>query len=83
MFVYKVLFHYWWIPRRIEHHFFVQGIKGPKYQFFLGNSKELAGLMSRASSQPMPDQPHNILPRVLPFYHHWSKIHGNCNFSVS
>ncbi|KAF7124015.1 hypothetical protein RHSIM_Rhsim12G0194100 [Rhododendron simsii] len=31
--------------------------------------------MSKASSNPMPLS-HNILPRVLSFYHHWKKIYG-------
>ncbi|XP_027125433.2 cytochrome P450 734A1-like [Coffea arabica] len=71
----KVLVHYWWLPRRVEYQFLQQGIKGPEYHFFLGNLKELASLMSRASSQEMPLS-HNILPRVLSFYHHWKKIYG-------
>ncbi|CAI9114037.1 OLC1v1014656C1 [Oldenlandia corymbosa var. corymbosa] len=75
MLAFKVWFDYWWKPRRIEHIFCAQGIKGPKYQFFLGNLKEIASLMSRVSSPPMPFS-HNILPRVLCFYHHWRKIHG-------
>lgn len=73
--LFNIVVRYWWIPRRTEHHFLNQGIKGPKYNFFLGNLKELASLMSTASSQPMP-LPHNILPRVLSFYHHWKKIYG-------
>lgn len=73
--MYKILVHYWWMPRRVQHQFLKQGIKGPKYHFFLGNIKELASLMSRASSQAMPLS-HNILPRVLSFYHHWKKIYG-------
>ncbi|KAK9269201.1 hypothetical protein L1049_000970 [Liquidambar formosana] len=65
----------WWRPRKIEHHFSKQGIRGPPYRFFIGNAKELVGLMLKASSQPMPFS-HNILPRVLSFYHHWKKIYG-------
>lgn len=65
----------WWRPRKIEHHFCKQGIRGPPYHFFLGNVKEIVGLMMKASSQPMPFS-HNILPRVLSFYHHWKKIYG-------
>ncbi|KAL3511852.1 hypothetical protein ACH5RR_024569 [Cinchona calisaya] len=75
IFLYKILVIYWWIPRRIKHHFLKQGIRGPKYHFFLGNLKELSSLMSKASSQTMPLS-HNILPRVLSFYHHWKKIYG-------
>ncbi|GAB2210537.1 hypothetical protein Drorol1_Dr00015804 [Drosera rotundifolia] len=66
----------WWRPRRLEAHFGKQGIKGPPYQFLIGNVKELAQLMLSASSHPMPDFSHNIVPRVFSFYHHWKKIYG-------
>lgn len=65
----------WWRPRKIEEHFSKQGIRGPPYHFFIGNVKELVGMMLKASSHPMPFS-HNILPRVLSFYHHWRKIYG-------
>lgn len=33
--------------------------------------------MLKASSQPIPlSSSHNILPRVLSFYHHWKKLYG-------
>ena len=66
----------WWKPRRIENHFLRQGIGGPPYRFFIGNFKELVSMMAAASSHPMPNFSHNILPRVLSFYHHWKKIYG-------
>nr|QNG40960.1 CYPb [Maesa japonica] len=72
----KVLILFWWRPRKIEEHFSKQGIRGPPYCLFIGNAKELLGLMLKASSQPMPNFSHNILPRVLSFYHHWRKIYG-------
>ncbi|KAL5571485.1 hypothetical protein UlMin_021082 [Ulmus minor] len=65
----------WWRPRKIEAHFSKQGIRGPPYHFFIGNVKELVGMMLKASSQPM-SLSHNIVPRVLSFYHHWKKIYG-------
>ncbi|KAG8495632.1 hypothetical protein CXB51_013409 [Gossypium anomalum] len=73
--VLKVIVLLWWRPKRIEDHFSRQGIRGPPYHFFIGNVKELVGMMLKASSQPMPFS-HNILPRVLSFYHHWKKIYG-------
>ncbi|KAK9060732.1 hypothetical protein SSX86_021438 [Deinandra increscens subsp. villosa] len=74
VFVVKVL---WLRPKKIEGHFGKQGIKGPAYCFFTGNAKEIMSLMMKASSQPMPMPfSHNILPRVLSFYHHWNKIYG-------
>ncbi|KAG5559408.1 hypothetical protein RHGRI_009070 [Rhododendron griersonianum] len=73
--LYKVLNMLWWRPRKIEQYFRKQGIKGPPYIFLIGNAKEIVSLMLKASSQPMPLS-HNILPRVLSFYHHWRKIYG-------
>ncbi|CAM8897159.1 unnamed protein product [Rhodiola kirilowii] len=72
----KIATALWWNPSKLQHHFSKQGVRGPPYQFFLGNVKELAALMSQASAQPLPLFYHNILPRVLPFYHHWKKIYG-------
>ncbi|KAK9149715.1 hypothetical protein Scep_008472 [Stephania cephalantha] len=73
--MFKVLQLLWWRPRMIEKHFSEQGIRGPPYRFFIGNVKELMSLMLKASSSPMPLS-HNIVPRVLSFYHHWKKIYG-------
>ncbi|CAA6671734.1 unnamed protein product [Spirodela intermedia] len=71
-----------WRPRRVEEHFSRQGIKGPPYRFFLGNLTELIRMTLEASSKPMAlPFSHNILPRVLPFHNHWSKIYGS-NFLV-
>ncbi|CAM8923000.1 unnamed protein product [Rhodiola kirilowii] len=75
-FALKIIKALWWNPRKIQHHFSKQGVRGPPYRFFIGNVKELAALMSIASSQPLPLFSHNILPRVLSFYHHWNKIYG-------
>lgn len=76
VFVLNMVVLLWWRPRKIEDHFSRQGIRGPPYRFFIGNVKELVAMMLKASSQPMPDFSHNILPRVLSFYHHWKKIYG-------
>ncbi|KAG6492449.1 cytochrome P450 734A6-like [Zingiber officinale] len=75
----KVLEYLWWRPRRVERHFAKQGIRGPPYRFFIGCVKEMVGLMLEASSKPMmmSQNQHNILPRVLAFYHHWKKIYGS------
>nr|QNS29997.1 cytochrome P450 [Nothapodytes nimmoniana] len=75
LFLLKFSFLLWWRPRKIELHFSKQGIRGPPHRFLIGNAKELVSLMLKASSQPMPFS-HNILPRVLSFYHHWKKIYG-------
>jgi PHYB activation tagged suppressor 1 len=68
----------WWRPRRVEEHFARQGIRGPPYRFFIGCVREMVALMVAASAKPMPPpyRSHNVLPRVLAFYHHWKKIYG-------
>ncbi|KAL2929453.1 hypothetical protein RDABS01_034864 [Bienertia sinuspersici] len=71
----RIMLVLWWRPRKIESHFAKQGIRGPPYNFFIGNVKEIVQLMLKASSHPMPFS-HNILPRVFSFYHHWRKIYG-------
>ncbi|KAJ3694190.1 hypothetical protein LUZ60_009670 [Juncus effusus] len=74
----KILDVLWWKPRRLEQLFAKQGIRGPKYHFFLGCVNEMVALMMEASSKPLqPHNFHNILPRVLPFYSHWKKIYGS------
>nr|AZP01949.1 cytochrome P450 CYP734A23 [Panax ginseng] len=74
----KIMVMLWWRPRKIEEHFCKQGIRGPPYRFLIGNAKEIVSLMLKASSQPIPfPYSHNILPRVLSFYHHWKKIYGS------
>jgi PHYB activation tagged suppressor 1 len=68
----------WWRPRRLERHFARHGVRGPGYRFFFGSSIELIRLMVDASSRPAPPEaPHDVLPRVLAFYHHWRKLYGN------
>ncbi|VAH43136.1 unnamed protein product [Triticum turgidum subsp. durum] len=67
----------WLRPRRLERHFARQGVRGPGYSFFVGSSIELVRLMLDASSRPMaPPDSHDVLPRVLAFYHHWRKLYG-------
>jgi PHYB activation tagged suppressor 1 len=73
----------WWRPRRVEEHFARQGIRGPPYRFFIGCVREMVALMVAASAKPMPPpyRSHNVLPRVLAFYHHWKKIYGTSSTS--
>jgi hypothetical protein len=76
--VVKLMEVLWWRPRRVERHFARQGIRGPRYRFFVGCVREMVALMVAASAKPMPRpyRSHNVLPRVLAFYHHWKKIYG-------
>ncbi|XP_042408377.1 cytochrome P450 734A6-like [Zingiber officinale] len=76
---FRVLDYLWWRPKRVERYFAKQGIRGPPYRFFFGCVKEMVGLMLEAASKPMvmPQNQHNVLPRVLAFYSHWKKRYGS------
>ncbi|XP_016486065.1 cytochrome P450 734A1 [Nicotiana tabacum] len=76
LFAQKAIVHLWWKPKRTQKHFWKQGIRGPKYHFLFGNLKEIASFTTPLLSRPLPFS-HDILPRVLPFYHHWKKIYGS------
>ncbi|KAI9117504.1 hypothetical protein K1719_011670 [Acacia pycnantha] len=74
--VVKIGVSLWWRPCKIQSHFRRQGIRGPPYRFFIGNVHQVVSMMLHASSQPIIPFSHHILPRVLPFYHHWNKLYG-------
>ncbi|KAG6785504.1 hypothetical protein POTOM_011237 [Populus tomentosa] len=72
-FVYSIL----WVPYKIQHHFYKQGIGGPGYRPIFGNTAERRRLVKEALSKPIaPPFHHNILHRVFPTYSVWSKMHG-------
>lgn len=73
--VIRVIRFIWWKPRKIEMHFESQGIRGPPYKLLMGNAKEMMKLMQQASYTTM-DFSHDIVPRVLSFYHEWTKTYG-------
>lgn len=72
----EVIRFVWWKPLKIRKHFESQGITGPPYKLFLGNAKEMVKMAKQASSQTLGFS-HDILGRVLPFYHQWKKSYGS------
>ncbi|RRT41384.1 hypothetical protein B296_00041191 [Ensete ventricosum] len=64
----RVLNWAWWRPRRLERALRVQGLNGTAYRFPNGDLKERARFSKEARTKPMPLS-HNIIPRVLPFFH--------------
>ncbi|KAL4335148.1 hypothetical protein GQ457_07G026140 [Hibiscus cannabinus] len=73
-FVYSIL----WIPWRIQTHFKRQGVIGPGYRPIFGNSTEIQRLFKEAKLKPAPVGlgHHDILHRVAPFHHRWSRMYG-------
>lgn len=71
-FAYSVL----WVPYKIQAHFLKQGIRGPGYRPMFGNMAEKRRLTAEAQSRRMSLFDHDILQRVVPFYHEWSCEYG-------
>ncbi|KAK6922216.1 Cytochrome P450 [Dillenia turbinata] len=65
----------WLAPLRLQSFMRSQGIRGPAYRFFYGNTKEICSMRKDSMSKPM-DLSHNILPRLLPHVHSWTKLYG-------
>lgn len=71
----KFLHLTFWVPWKTLHHFQKQGISGPGYRPIFGNSSEIRRLYAEAKSKATPFD-HDILKRVVPFYHRWSCMYG-------
>lgn len=53
-----------------------QGIKGPSYRFFYGNTKEITNMKKESLSRPMEEFSHHILPKIQPHIHSWINKYG-------
>ncbi|KAK2417876.1 cytochrome P450 734A1 [Trifolium repens] len=71
-----VLHSIFYVPYKIQRHFRNQGISGPTYRPIFGNSSQIKRLYAQTKSEPSSFN-HDILKRVVPFYHRWSCMYGN------
>ncbi|KAJ1425406.1 Cytochrome P450 [Sesbania bispinosa] len=77
LYLVKDLHSIFWVPWKIQCHFVKQGIRGPGYRPIFGNSSEIRRLYAaEAKSDANFPFDHDILKRVLPFYHRWSCMYG-------
>lgn len=67
----------WWNPIRVQYKMKLQGITGPSYKFFYGNTKEILKMRRSSMAEPMIDLSHHIFPRILPHVHSWMNNYGN------
>lgn len=64
------------MPLKIQKHFREQGIRGPEYRPFFGNTAKIRRLMiADAESRPISIS-HDIVHRVIPHYYNWSRVYG-------
>ncbi|XP_027153445.1 cytochrome P450 CYP749A22-like isoform X1 [Coffea eugenioides] len=65
----------WWMPRRIQHVFFSQGIKGPPPRFLHGNTIEISEMRQNFMNRKV-QLSHDIFRTLQPHIYLWTKIYG-------
>ncbi|VFR02335.1 unnamed protein product [Cuscuta campestris] len=79
IFFWGVLDWVWLKPKRLERILKQQGLKGNPYRVLSGDMKDLATMISDATSKPMDLSDHYIAPRIIPIYVHLINKYGkNC-----
>ncbi|WOH02938.1 hypothetical protein DCAR_0522328 [Daucus carota subsp. sativus] len=73
---FKVLYSVIWVPWRIQQLFRKQGVNGPNYRPFYGNTAEMTHMTKEALSKSISSLNHDILHRVSPDYYQWSAKYG-------
>ncbi|XP_056165641.1 cytochrome P450 CYP749A22-like isoform X2 [Syzygium oleosum] len=66
----------WWTPLRIQKMMASQGIRGPPYKLFYGNTRAILQFKNEASSRPLNYLSHDIFPRVQPHISAWTRTYG-------
>ncbi|KAL3511016.1 hypothetical protein ACH5RR_030417 [Cinchona calisaya] len=65
----------WWLPMRIQHLLFSQGIKGPPHRFLHGNTIEISEMRENFMNRKL-QLSHDIFQTLQPHIYLWSKIYG-------
>eukprot|EP00257_Ricinus_communis_P001632 XP_002512042.2 cytochrome P450 CYP749A22 [Ricinus communis] len=74
-FLIKFLYEIWWNPIRIQSSLRSQGIQGPSYRFYYGNSQDMVKMRMEAL-RSSTELSHQLLPRVQPHIYFWINLHG-------
>nr|XP_043637182.1 cytochrome P450 CYP72A219-like [Erigeron canadensis] len=80
LYIWRILNWLWFKPKQMEKSLREQGLKGSPYKFMFGDMKEMVQMTAEAMSKPM-GLTHDIVPRVLPFYHKYLATYGNNCFT--
>ncbi|KAD2393361.1 hypothetical protein E3N88_40338 [Mikania micrantha] len=65
----------WFKPKKMEKLLRDQGLKGTPYRFMYGDLKEMGQMLKESMSKPM-NLNHDIVPRVMPFFHKFITTFG-------
>ncbi|XP_059068914.1 cytochrome P450 734A1-like [Cryptomeria japonica] len=79
MLLFKIATAIWWKPLRLKKFFEAQGIRSPPYRILYGNSTDISRMIDEQTAKSMPLS-HDMVPRVFPHLHEWSRIYGTLDF---
>ncbi|KAL6999705.1 hypothetical protein U1Q18_000861, partial [Sarracenia purpurea var. burkii] len=71
----KVVNWVWLKPKKMERCLREQGFTGNPYKLLYGDTKELISKIRDSGSKPMEPTSDDLVPRLLPFYHHSVNLH--------
>ncbi|XP_056173401.1 cytochrome P450 72A68-like [Syzygium oleosum] len=77
----KLLSLFWLKPKKLEKCLRQQGLIGTAYGLLFQDLRDIIRMTKQAQSQPITPFSDDIVPRVLPFYHHSIKKYGKLCFT--
>ncbi|XP_056159294.1 cytochrome P450 CYP72A219-like [Syzygium oleosum] len=77
----KLLSLFWLKPKKLEKCLRQQGLNGTAYGLLFQDLRDIIRMTKQAQSQPITPFSDDIVPRVLPFYHHSIKKYGKLCFT--
>ncbi|KAL6999698.1 hypothetical protein U1Q18_000853 [Sarracenia purpurea var. burkii] len=76
----KVVNWVWLKPKKMERCLREQGFKGNPYKLLYGDTKDFISKIRESGSKPMEPTSDDLVPHILPFYHHSVNLHGKKYF---
>ncbi|KAF8768716.1 hypothetical protein HU200_007274 [Digitaria exilis] len=74
--LWKALVHLVWRPYAVSRAFAAQGVNGPAYRFFVGNTGETGAMQAAASGESLDRGSHDTTTRVMPYVRAWTSLYG-------
>nr|CAB3495407.1 unnamed protein product [Digitaria exilis] len=74
--LWAALAHLVWRPYAVARAFARQGVRGPAYRLYFGNTRESKAMLRAATSGHTLDRSsHDIIPRVMPQHRAWTSLY--------
>ncbi|KAG8638144.1 cytochrome P450 CYP749A22 [Manihot esculenta] len=75
-FLFNLFTKLWRTPIRIQSMMRSQGIQGPAYKFYYGNTREIINMATNDFSNPKKISHQNVFPTVVPHIYSWVNLYG-------